>query len=105
MRGDVRPDSIARDSTRNRYDVVPHALTSPVGMRSPDPVYWNDGQIGDCSVQIRLEHREFEELQWHFQLVDPSHRLLGLTVASIVGKKVACATAMIHSETYEMKNT
>lgn len=30
---------------------------------------------------------------------------LGPTVANIVGKKVACATATIHSETYEIKNT
>lgn len=76
MRGDVRPDGVARDSTCNRYDVVPHALTSPVGMRSPDPVYWNDGQIGDCSVQIRLEHREFEELKSHSQLVSYQLQIL-----------------------------
>ena len=33
------------------------------------------------------------------------HSELRLTVARIVGRKVACATATIHKETYEIKKT
>lgn len=41
---------------------MPHPLSSPIGMRSPNPVYRNDCQIADRGVQVGLEDREFEEL-------------------------------------------